>query len=63
MPTTTLTPAQTHRTWEIALKYGGGFVSSLARAWFVADSGNKARIEAAFPHLIEQFGPGSTFWS
>ena len=64
MPTTsTLSPQELHRTWEIAQQYGGGFVSALALAWFKADRGNKARIEAAFPHLIEEYGPGSPFWS
>ena len=64
MPTTsTLSPQELHRTWEIAQQYGGGFVSTLATAWFKADQANKARIEAAFPHLIEEYGPGSPFWS
>jgi hypothetical protein len=34
---------------------GGGFASALARAWFRADSNNKARIEAAFADLIKKF--------
>ena len=64
MPTTLLlSPQELHRTWQIAHTYGGGFVSALAMAWFKADQGNKARIEAAFPHLIEEYGPGSPFWS
>lgn len=59
--TLALSPQQMHRTWELAQQYGGGFVSALAVAWFKADRGNKARIEAAFPHLIEEYGPGSHF--
>jgi hypothetical protein len=60
---TMITTAQMHRTWEIAQQYGGGFVSALAQAWFRGDQRNKERIEQAFPHLIEEYGPGSSFYS
>ena len=63
MPFRALSPEQMHRTWEIAQQYGGGFVSALAQAWLKADQENRARIEQAFPHLIEQYGPGSPFYS
>jgi hypothetical protein len=34
---------------------GGGFASRLAKAWFYADSGNRTRIEAAFPEMIGRY--------
>jgi len=36
--------------------------AALARTWYVADGGNKRRIEAAFPHLLEDFGPDSAYF-
>lgn len=42
--------------------YGGGFASALAEAWAKADMNNSARIEAAFPDLIEKYGPQSAFY-
>lgn len=39
--------------------YGGGFVGALADAWSRADNHNSARLEAAFPDLVAQYGPGS----
>ncbi len=32
----------------------GGFAARLAAAWFVADSGNRAKIQATWPELIER---------
>lgn len=61
--TLTLSCDQLYRTWAAAEAYGGGFVSALAAAWFRGDPANRARIEAAFPHLIEKFGPGSSYYS
>ena len=34
---------------------GGSFASSLAEAWFMADSGNKATLETAFAPLIQGY--------
>ena len=62
MPTTTTTTTdrmQLHQTFEAMERNGGGFCSKLARAWFAADPRNKARIEQAFPELLQDFGPGS----
>ena len=63
MPCTpTLTPTQMHRTFAAMEQHGGGFCRALAQAWYVADRSNKARIESAFPHLVEDFGPGSAYY-
>ena len=64
-PTTplTLTPTELHYTFAAMQNHGGGFVSRLAAAWFAADRSNRARIEGAFPHLLESFGPGSPFYT
>lgn len=42
--------------------YGGGFVSKLSDAWRYADAENQARLAAAFPHLLAQYGPGTVFF-
>jgi hypothetical protein len=63
MTSTTLSPLQLHRTFCVMQQHGGGFCSQLAAAWFIADSSNRARIEAAFPHLLADFGPGSRFFN
>ena len=63
MPCTpTLTPTQMHHTFAAMEQHGGGFCRALAQAWYVADRSNKARIESAFPHLVEDFGPGSAYY-
>lgn len=62
MNTTTLTPTQLHRTWVAIERNGGGFCERLARAWFHADDRNRARLNAAFPELLNDFGPGSYFY-
>ena len=63
MPCTpTLTATQMHRTFAAMEQHGGGFCRALAQAWYVADRSNKARIEAAFANLIENFGPGSAYY-
>jgi hypothetical protein len=51
-----------HKTFENMERFGGGFCRNLALAWYVADTANKQRIEDAFPHLLEQFGPESLYW-
>jgi len=59
---TTLSSTQTHRTWLAAQHHGGSFISALADAWFRGDSHNRARIEAAFPEVVEEYGPNSKFY-
>lgn len=63
MTTTTLSRAQLHYTFASMQQHGGGFCARLAAAWFAGDSSNRARIEAAFPHLLADFGPDSRFYS
>ena len=58
---TALTATQMHHTFAAMEQHGGGFCRALAQAWYVADLSNKARIEAAFPHLVEDFGPNSPY--
>lgn len=36
-------------------RMGGGFATSVAEAWFRADSGNRARLEAAFEDLFNRY--------
>lgn len=60
---TSLSLVERHRTFQAMQKYGGGFCVALAAAWFLGDARNRARIELAFPHLLEQFGPHSRFYA
>lgn len=62
MSTTLLSRVQLQRTWLAAEFHGGGFVSALASAWLKGDPDNRARIDAAFPHLIEKYGPESSYY-
>lgn len=57
-----LTPTQLHRTVASMERHGGGFCRALAQAWYVADRGNKSRIENAFAHVLADFAPGSGFY-
>jgi hypothetical protein len=41
------------------MEYGGGFASSIGAAWFRADSGNRAKLEGAFPELFERYMGGA----
>ena len=60
---TTLTREQLYYTFASMHRHGGGFCAALSRAWMLADPTNKRRIEDAFPHLLEDFGPGSRYYS
>jgi hypothetical protein len=60
---TTLTREQLYYTFASMARHGGGFCAALAQAWMLADPTNKRRIEDAFPHLLEDFGPGSRYYS
>jgi hypothetical protein len=59
---TTLSRTDLHRTFLAMECHGGHFCARLAGAWYAADPGNKRRIEAAFPHLLEDFGPNSRYF-
>lgn len=58
-----LTPHDQWRTFLAMQRHGGGFCTALAHAWFKGDAANRRRIESAFPHLLEDFGPGSYFYT
>lgn len=62
MTLTTLSPVQLHRTVASMERHGGGFCRALAQAWYLADRANRARIEAAFAHVLSGFAPGSGFY-
>jgi hypothetical protein len=49
-----------HRAAKAMEKWGGGFASALAVAYFRADPDNKARILAAWPNLFEHYRRMST---
>ena len=44
-------------------RFGGSFYQSLASALQTADPKNFDRILAAFPELLEKYGPESSFYS
>lgn len=50
-----------YQTVETMRKFGGSFVAALANAYAVADSNNSARVEAAFPDYIKEYGPSGRF--
>lgn len=62
-PTHNLTHDQLHCTWNTAVRYGGSFVINLAAAWGAADPSNRLRIEAAFPEVLDKYGPSSNFYN
>ncbi len=43
------------KTLENMRKYGGSFVQQLARLWFVADQGNRDKLEAAFSDIFDKY--------
>jgi len=46
---------------ETMSRYGGHFCKKLADAIRAADGGNKQKIIDAFPEIVKEYGPGSTF--
>ena len=36
-------------------RYGGGFATAIARAFYVADTGNRRLLLGAFGHLFEEY--------
>lgn len=48
---------------QTMLERGGSFASSLAYAWMRADSTNSARLGAAFPDMVERYGPRSDLYT
>lgn len=41
--------------------YGGHFCTHIAKAFYAADSGNRATLRAAFADLFIKYGPGGPF--
>lgn len=62
MQSPTLNSTDKLRTFLAMERHGGGFCEKLAQAWYAADGSNKQRLEGAFPHLLEQFGPNSSYF-
>ena len=62
MTFTDLSPNDLHRTFATASRHGGSFISALSYAWICADAQNRRRIEAAFPEIVERYGPDSSFF-
>lgn len=44
-------------------RLGGHFASSIGGAMLVADSINQGRLVAAFPELMDRYGPSSCFYA
>lgn len=40
---------------QLMEQMGGSFAASIARAYYVADSGNRERLKAAFPDLFTRY--------
>lgn len=63
MTWTDMTPDQRRATLETMHKFGGEWVRRLAMAWICADAINAAKLAAAFPELLQKYGPGSGFFA
>lgn len=46
-------------TFQTAISSGGSFYGRLASAGLVADPFNRDRLLAAFPEMVETYGPAS----
>jgi hypothetical protein len=42
-------------TVDAMIRFGGGFVSALGKAWIRADADNARRLRAAFPEYWQQY--------
>jgi len=58
-----VTPNETFRTLQTAIRHGGGFMAKLAEAGLVADPDNRRRLLEAFPQLEQCFGPQTMLYS
>lgn len=57
-----LTSRQIWATFRVATHYGGSFYAALGEAGLLGDPENQARLLAAFPKLVEQYGPETAFY-
>lgn len=63
LSTPQLTLTQEFHTLLTAAHFGGRFYRTLAEAGLAADERNRATLFAAFPYLVETYGPGTSFYS
>lgn len=54
-----MTGHEMYFTMQAMLIYGGEFASAIGKALKLADPCNMGRLAAAFPDLVERYGPGS----
>lgn len=57
-----MTPDEINATLMTACRFGGGFIARLAEAGLYADPKNRQRLLIAFPELIDDYGPTTTFY-
>lgn len=58
-----LSPDELLRTTRAMRRFGGSFAQHIGCALQTADSTNAARLQHAFPELIEKYGPGTDFYN
>lgn len=51
----TMTHDQKISVFRTMSRYGGGFASAMAEAWFRADPYNRETIEKSFPDLVREY--------
>jgi hypothetical protein len=50
-----MTHDELHRAAHLMIRQGGSFAAAIGSAYFAADSGNRARLLAAFGDLFAKF--------
>lgn len=51
----TMSDQELHRAAQNMERYGGGFATAIAKAFYVADTGNRRLLLGAFGHLFEEY--------
>ena len=57
-----MTGAQSYRTLQTAIQFGGNFYAKLAQAAMAADPENRALIFKTWPRLVTQYGPNTPLY-
>jgi len=57
-----LTPEQQSHTLIVAQRFGGTFISEIAKVGIFSSYHNKRRILEAFPEIISKYGPQSDYY-
>ena len=57
-----MTPDEITATFLTAKRFGGSFISRLADAGLYADPDNRQQLINAFPKLVTEYGPATTFY-